>query len=77
MPSPRFYVQEPHSDGLAVIDRELGTMVISSFGDTAYPAKMSLDAVAAALNAATDPSYPYATNEFKRSSMMHPTLVGA
>lgn len=75
MSQPRFYVQEPHIDGLAVIDRELSTLVVSSFGDTGYHAKVALDAVAACLNAATDRTYPYASNEFKRLQHEAPDLV--
>ena len=75
MSEPRFYVQEPHVDGLAVLDREKSTMIISSFGDRDHNAWVALTAVADALNAATDRTYPYATNEFKRVQWEAPELV--
>jgi hypothetical protein len=53
----RFYVQDPHIDGLAVIDRETGSMIISSFGDTGEWARSTLQILANSLNAAVDPDY--------------------
>lgn len=53
----RFYVQDPHIDGLAVIDCEQHSMVISSFGDREDRARTMLQALADCLNAATDPDY--------------------
>lgn len=72
---PRFYLQEPHIDGLAVLDRYTSSLVISSFGDTSDQARGPLEAVAACLNAATDETYPAATNEFKRLERDAPMLV--
>lgn len=53
----RFYVQDPHVHGLAVLDRRESVLVISSFGDTGNEARAALETVALALNAATDPDY--------------------
>jgi hypothetical protein len=63
----RFYVQDPHIDGLAVLDRQDSSMVISSFGDASQVALEALQTVAKALNAATDPtSQGSRTDAFKR-----------
>lgn len=62
----RFYVQKPHVDGLAVLDRDRSALVISSFGDTCEEAERALKTVATALNAATCPRRSmYATDAFK------------
>ena len=72
--TPRFFVQNPHFEGLAVLDRKTGSLVISSFGDTGELAEEALKAVAAALNAATNGTYPNPTDEYKRLSIEAPSL---
>lgn len=70
----RFYVQDPHVDGLAVIDRERSTMIISSFGDVQNDARAGLWSVARALNAATDPNYTDAMGRADIFRAVHPNL---
>lgn len=62
----RFYVQNPHIDGLAVIDRNKHALVVTSFGDTSDFALDHLERFAAGLNAATSPQYSlYETDAYK------------
>lgn len=53
----RFYVRDDLLDGLALIDRERDTLVVTSYGDRAQPAREALQTAADCLNAATDPDW--------------------